>query len=373
MDQRRPQGRAKEVQAHYNAHKDQGRMGRRNSTIFRMRNTNNWIKSVLIDTFAKKTMEDGTQSAMANPRNQPPYGRGLPSPVVLDMCCGKLGDLQKWANSGICYLVGADIARKSLEDAVERYNNSKNASFPARLISADCCGVDLVPHLGEGIAFDICSCQFALHYSFETEERARQLLHNVSSRLRVGGYFIGTIPNASRIVKRLRHGKKLEFGNSIYKIRFPSMHDPLPGQPPLSAEEEAKAVEELEMTPFGCEYRFTLDGAVQDCPEYLVHKRVLVDLAAEFGMEIELFERSHLFFEERRKDSHYGKLITRMQALDDRIMPGYQTISADEWEGIDLYMVFAFKKVSGDVTENKMPLPTQATRLSPSDIIDVTF
>lgn len=332
--ERRREGVAKEVQAHYNAHKDQGIVGRNRSNIIRMRNSNNWIKSVLIDTFAKKSAESGSTNARLNQRGQHRHGRMVPCPVVLDLCCGKLGDLRKWCNSGICYLVGADIARKSLEDAVLRYNKATSATFPARFISADCCGIDLVPHFGEGIAFDICSCQFALHYSFETEERARMLLHNASARLRVGGYFIGTIPNANRIVKRLRAGKKLCFGNSIYNIRFPSPADPQPGQPPLTPEEEAKAVEELEMTPFGCEYRFTLEDSVKDCPEYLVHKKVLVDLAAEFGLEVEIFERSHLFFSRMSKDNHYGELITRMKALEDRTDPGFLTISEDEWEGI---------------------------------------
>ena len=147
----RRHGVAKEVQAHYNAHKDQGIVGRNMSNIIRMRNSNNWIKSVLIDTFAKRTAESANLNPHLNQRSRQYDGRTVPCPVVLDLCCGKLGDLQKWSNSGICYLVGADIARKSLEDAVERYNKAKKATFPARFISADCCGVDLVPHFGKDV------------------------------------------------------------------------------------------------------------------------------------------------------------------------------------------------------------------------------
>lgn len=48
--------------------------------------------------------------------------------------------------------------------------------------------------------FDFVSCQFALHYSFETEARARGLLLNISERLKPHGYFICTVPNANWIV-----------------------------------------------------------------------------------------------------------------------------------------------------------------------------
>jgi mRNA (guanine-N7-)-methyltransferase len=55
--------------------------------------------------------------------------------------------------------------------------------------------------------YDAClDEQFALHYSWSTEERARRALHNVSSLLQPGGYFIGTMPDANVIVRKLRHG-----------------------------------------------------------------------------------------------------------------------------------------------------------------------
>ena len=46
--------------------------------------------------------------------------------------------------------------------------------------------------------------QFAMHYSWSTEARARQALANISALLRPGGTFIGTMPDANVIIKRLR-------------------------------------------------------------------------------------------------------------------------------------------------------------------------
>lgn len=48
--------------------------------------------------------------------------------------------------------------------------------------------------------------QFALHYSWSTEAHARRALANVSSLLRPGGIFIGTMPDANIIIEKLREG-----------------------------------------------------------------------------------------------------------------------------------------------------------------------
>ncbi|KAM0885459.1 hypothetical protein ACQ4PT_030335 [Festuca glaucescens] len=75
-------------------------------------------------------------------------------------------------------------------------------------------------YLSEDAPFDICSCQFAMHYSWSTEARARQALANISALLRPGGTFIGTMPDANVIIKRLRETEAMEFGNSVYCITF---------------------------------------------------------------------------------------------------------------------------------------------------------
>ena len=48
--------------------------------------------------------------------------------------------------------------------------------------------------------FDLVNCQFALHYSFETEQKANAMMHNVAAKLKPGGMFVGTVPNANWIV-----------------------------------------------------------------------------------------------------------------------------------------------------------------------------
>lgn len=79
--------------------------------------------------------------------------------------------------------------------------------------------VRLSEHLDSNLWFDLVNCQFALHYAFDSEQRAltyvsssgdcdrsfglsaySRLLRNVSDKLKPGGWFIGSIPNANWIV-----------------------------------------------------------------------------------------------------------------------------------------------------------------------------
>lgn len=163
----------------------------------------------------------------------------------------------------------------------DRYKNLRRRTFSAEFHPLDCYKVQtnigkikwfgfvkkhlvqerLEPRLHRDIQFDTVSMQFCMHYAFETEEMARTMLENVTSRLRRGGTFIGTIPDANWIVKRVRQEppNSFGFGNSIYHIEFENIRD--------SAKEEEK---KTGFTRYGCKYMFHLEDAV-DCPEYLVH------------------------------------------------------------------------------------------------------
>ncbi|KAL6178748.1 hypothetical protein ACLB2K_050266 [Fragaria x ananassa] len=102
------------------------------SPVFHLRKLNNWIKSVLIQLYAR------------------------PRDVVLDLACGKGGDLIKWDKAGIGYYVGIDIAEGSSEDFRARYNGTK-FTFPICLICKDCYDVGLDKTLADEAPFDTCS------------------------------------------------------------------------------------------------------------------------------------------------------------------------------------------------------------------------
>ena len=223
-------------------------------------------------------------------------------------------------------------------------------SFPARLICADCFAVSLDEILDEEAPFDICSCQFALHYSWVSEHRARLALRNASAVLKPGGFFIGTLPDANVIVRKLRESAGLEFGNSCYSIKFDEYY-------------QAKRFPTSE--PFGIQYEFHLEDAV-DCPEWLVPFHVLKALAEEYSLELVYKKNFHEFVHEHVKNPEFAELMRKLGALGDGFSKS--SISSDEWDAAYIYMAFVFKKngpsqLHGEKNPKRVPAPISETEI----------
>lgn len=84
-------------------------------------------------------------------------------------------------------------------------------------------------------------------------------LYNVSVLLKMSGYFLLTIPNCYRLREVIENSEsRLSYGNNLFNIKFD------------------KIVERKEWKNFGIKYNFTLQDAVDECPEYVVDWNVLV-------------------------------------------------------------------------------------------------
>ena len=103
-----------------NARPDVGRNQRKDSPIIGLKNFNNWVKSVLISSQAHPTLvaseNVGPLRHTARPRGMrgPPRGSGK----VLDIGCGKGGDLTKWNKARIREYVGVGQFTPSEVDIV---------------------------------------------------------------------------------------------------------------------------------------------------------------------------------------------------------------------------------------------------------------
>ncbi|XP_058451910.1 mRNA cap guanine-N7 methyltransferase [Malaya genurostris] len=342
------------VATHYNQIEERGLQERTKSNIFYMRNFNNWIKSIIINKYLDIVREKTTRG---NPLR------------VMDMCCGKGGDLLKWLKGNITHLICTDIAEVSVEQCEARYkkmrpNNDGGKLFTAEFFTADATLQRLREKYKDvSIDLQLVSCQFAFHYCFESLKQAEFMLKNAAECLKEGGYFIGTIPDANEIMKRQRASGSDSFGNDVYRISFQCDTE----KPPL----------------FGAKYNFQLDGVV-DCPEFLVHFPTLIKLARKFGLRL---------IEKKRFDELYDEsiptwkgLIEKMQALEtypghsrsdcerQRNRDEYQhairfldqktddrrakvgTLSKSEWEAGTLYMFFAFQKMKTSWDKNGKPV-----------------
>ncbi|XP_023267638.1 mRNA cap guanine-N7 methyltransferase [Seriola lalandi dorsalis] len=328
------------VASHYNSLQEVGLAARSRSRIFFMRNFNNWLKSVLIGEILEQVRGAGPQQIS-----------------VLDLGCGKGGDLLKWRRGGINHLVCADIAAVSVEQCQSRYEDMKRKShanekiFSAQFITADCSKEVLSEKLDHPeLMFDVCSCQFVYHYSFESEQKADMMLRNACERLKPGGYFIGTTPDAFELIKRLEASDSLTFGNEVFKVSFQSK-----GSYPL----------------FGCQYHFSLEDVV-DVPEFLVYFPLFEHMAKRYNMRLVMKQRFSEFSEEKVKKEHHRSLMMKMMALepfpcedggrqatdsrgeychakDHSSRAGVRlplgTLSRSEWEATSIYLVFVFQKM----------------------------
>ncbi|KAF8610825.1 guanine-N(7)-methyltransferase [Ceratobasidium sp. AG-I] len=307
------------VAQHYNQRKEVGRQARQGSVIIGLRSFNNWIKSVLIAKFCRRPFHESAT------RGGTGRGRAM-SGKVLDLGCGKGGDLNKWSKAGVKEYVGLDIADVSISQAEGRYMEMAPAQrFDAEFHAFDCFSgpiSSVVSPQRLRTPFDVVSMQFCMHYAFESLEKVRMMLKNVSDYLRPGGIFLGTIPNSELLLSKLNQlpGDELSFGNPVYRIRFDSKEEQ-----PL----------------YGHRYWFFLRDAVEDVPEYVVRWEEFKALSLEYGLKAVYRSEFHEIFADERRDSEFGPLLQRMKVVNAR---GDSAMTEDQWDAANIYIGFAFEK-----------------------------
>jgi SAM-dependent methyltransferase len=174
---------------------------------------------------------------------------GKKSKSLLDLGCGKGGDLHKWTRAKFDIVVGFDKSRDNI-------TNSKNGIYarmlqdeetfkdktyvflpfdvrlPLQDVSSETYPDDKDKELAEhlwgikrsvnkavvnsipyGLAkkkFEVISCQFAIHYFFENDTILETFCKNVSENLQAGGLFIATCFDGVKINELLNGGTRVE-------------------------------------------------------------------------------------------------------------------------------------------------------------------
>ena len=81
-----------------------------------------------------------------------------------------------------------------------------------------------VDKIGKGVArqygkgdngFNVCSCQFAIHYFFKNSDTLKGFLKNVAQSTKINGYFIGTAYDGKTLFDKL---KKIKSGDSLQLV-----------------------------------------------------------------------------------------------------------------------------------------------------------
>ncbi|KAL4908995.1 hypothetical protein BDW74DRAFT_76056 [Aspergillus multicolor] len=376
------------VRQHYNAVPQRGREWRKTeSKIKGLRSFNNWVKSTLIQKFSPD--EDFVSQSLdtkdwANGAAPPPVEEKRL--LVIDLGCGKGGDLGKWqlAPQPIDLYVGLDPADISIDQARDRYAQMKSGRGPrqrraplfhAEFAPKDCFGewlgdVPIVQQVGieanvgpggsvmasrwGGGGFDVVASMFTIHYAFESEDKARQMLRNVAGCLKKGGRFLGVCPNSDVISAKVADFhtkqkateaekkkeatepedgeveddvKKAEWGNPIYRVRFPG----------------ATPEDGVFRPPFGWKYSYFMEEAVGEIPEYVVPWEAFRALTEEYNLELQYRKPFLEVWKDEKNDSELGSLSERMGVRDRAT--GELLMSKEEQEAVSFYHAFCFYKV----------------------------
>ena len=237
------------IAQHYDTYRSRGKS---QDHMLVPRKCHNFVKSCLINRFTKEQSR------------------------VLDMCCGNGGDIAKLKAAGCVQYIGVDISQKACERAQARLENSQ---LMGDVIVSDAFGCEMLEIVIHLRSFDVVSCQFALHYSFDSFEHARSALQIVSNALKVGGAFIGTVADGDKLdIRRTALGKK--FGDRYFKVRF----------------------KEQDPSEFGDAYAFTFNGAVDNLTEYATRQCTFRRLAESVGLRVDVWENMSKLATELRYD-----------------------------------------------------------------------
>ena len=109
--------------------------------------------------------------------------------IVLDVGCGRGGDLHKWAATG-CFLFACD---PDIESVNEAQNRGLQYSEWCRIFHGD------VLNFSDVICDAICY-NFSLQYIFKDNQTLRSSLKSIAEHIKPGGLFFGVVPDANRIL-----------------------------------------------------------------------------------------------------------------------------------------------------------------------------
>lgn len=191
---------------------------RRGSAIFALRDFHNRTVKAPLYLAAARALKAATASDRV--------------PFLLELAAGQGGDMNKWREADIDYVVAIDADKIGLKRAVEEFDRFRRPGIPPKTLTAIVADMGLQLSTGaagstqkdrnalhdfyrtKGLGvFDIVSCQFSVHYCCKDHDSILAFALNVYEALRTGGYFITTFFDGETVFQRLKQSpnQKLTF------------------------------------------------------------------------------------------------------------------------------------------------------------------
>lgn len=284
------------------------------------------------------------------------YQKGTGKDALLELACGMAGDLPRWRDAGYRFVLGVDLVRDNIvhprEGSYARVQKQRRAVtalvngvesttyLDAVFAIGDCAlplhdgsaaneidddskkllrlvfktGSAPAPYLRYVVGraargFNMVSCQFAIHYFFETPEKLNGVLANVSRNLKKNGIFIATFMDGARVdallaERGIAEGKKLDDTVTVWAI--------------------IRKYERESANPFGRLVDVYLENTNRLISEYLVDMKTLIEYASAHGLELvetELFSQTFARIKQQIPDD-----ISARTQLDNDVI----ALDADE-------------------------------------------
>jgi 2-polyprenyl-3-methyl-5-hydroxy-6-metoxy-1,4-benzoquinol methylase len=224
---------------------------RQDTYFFNTRRFHNWIKYKYINKYCNKTH------------------------ILLDLSCGKGGDIHKWISCNIKSVEGYDICDDSIQEAKKRFisvaSNATTKNFDFEFYKKDL-SKDVVV---TSKAFDNITCFFAIHYFFKDSDTIYNFMKNTSN-LKIGGHFLITLFDAESII---------DLGTEIKGDHFTieSCHD--------------------NNDKINVWIKDTVLSSKTE--EYLVKSKQLIDTLSKYGFQLVEHQFFETFYKDWKKNKNY--------------------------------------------------------------------
>jgi len=263
--------------------------------IWQFKAYQNWVKTILISELVES------------------------NETVAELYCGPGLETGKWERSKIKKYYGFDHSQESLIEAESKWKQ-KSCPYAAEFIKLQLTTERIDLYINNSnisnTLFDVVSCFDGMQNAFTDYDRANTFIKNASSKLKVGGFFFGIVPDSSSIWYK---SQKVTSGlpcvkSSLFSIEFDS---------------------EI-FNFFGSKYNLSMkDGS--KIQENLIHFPSFINLCKSH--DLVLVEATNLndFYEENKKN--YESKLKQCGVL-----VGKNKIDPAQMELISLYTTFIFVK-----------------------------
>ena len=288
------------------------------------------------------------------------YSKNKHKDALLELACGEGGDMNRWVENSYKFVLGIDYVKNNIYNPrsgaysrlistrdrffKDRDNITYKRIFPNIVYVAGDCGKSIMdgecsnsiddqesfntlkivlnkrtPNVQEhykkiaskgSYGFDVCSCMFAIHYFFESEEKINGFLKNVNLMLKKGGIFMCTFMDGKSVVDAIHNngGDMVEGRKVLGKGK---------GIPLWSIIRRYDIDNDIE---YNKKVDVLIEATKKFIPEFIVNFDVLVKKCKEYNLELqesELFSqhfnriKSEIPFDDSDK-SNLHKIIMKL-------------------------------------------------------------